>query len=44
MELKIESLKKVYGEKVALDIPELSISSGELVGLVGNILFYRVHY
>lgn len=36
MELKIESLKKVYGEKVALDIPELTIGSGELVGLVGN--------
>ena len=36
MELKIESLKKDYGEKVALDIPELTIQSGELVGLVGN--------
>ena len=36
MELKIESLKKEYGEKVALDIPELTIRSGELVGLVGN--------
>ena len=36
MELKIESLKKEYGEKVALDIPELTIQSGELVGLVGN--------
>ena len=36
MELKIENLKKEYGEKVALDIPELTIGSGELVGLVGN--------
>ena len=36
MELKIEKLRKVYGEKVALDIPELTIKSGELVGLVGN--------
>ena len=36
MELNIEQLKKVYGEKVALDIPELTIKSGELVGLVGN--------
>lgn len=36
MELKIENLKKQYGEKVALDIPELTIRSGELVGLVGN--------
>ena len=36
MEIKIENLKKVYGDKVALDIPELNIQSGELVGLVGN--------
>ena len=36
MELKIENLKKVYGDKVALDLPELTICSGELVGLVGN--------
>lgn len=36
MELKIENLKKVYGEKVALDITDLTIQSGELVGLVGN--------
>lgn len=36
MELKIENLKKAYGDKVALDIPDLNIKSGELVGLVGN--------
>jgi len=36
VELKIENLKKIYGDKVALDIPELNIRSGELVGLVGN--------
>lgn len=36
MELIIENLKKIYGDKVALDIPELNIRSGELVGLVGN--------
>lgn len=36
MELKIENLKKVYGDKVALDLPELTVRSGELVGLVGN--------
>ena len=36
MEIKIHSLKKVYGDKVALDIPSLTINSGELVGLVGN--------
>ena len=36
MEIRIENLKKTYGEKVALDIPSLDIQSGELVGLVGN--------
>lgn len=36
MEIRIENLKKVYGDKVALDINELVIKSGELVGLVGN--------
>jgi len=36
MELRIDNLKKQYGEKVALDIPSLTIKSGELVGLVGN--------
>ena len=36
MELQIENLKKQYGEKTALDIPQLTIRSGELVGLVGN--------
>ncbi len=36
MDIKIDNLQKVYGEKVALDIPELEIHSGELVGLVGN--------
>ena len=36
MEIKIENLKKVYNGKVALNLPELTIKSGELVGLVGN--------
>lgn len=36
MELNIKDLKKVYGDKIALDIPELTIGSGQLVGLVGN--------
>lgn len=36
MELQINTLKKCYGEKVALDLPELTIGEGELVGLVGN--------
>lgn len=36
MELRIENLRKCYGEKVALDVKALTIKSGELVGLVGN--------
>ncbi|MCR5179716.1 MAG: ABC transporter ATP-binding protein [Bacteroidaceae bacterium] len=36
MKLIVENLKKQYGEKLALDIPALTIQSGELVGLVGN--------
>lgn len=36
MEIKIENLKKVYNGKVALNLPDLTIKSGELVGLVGN--------
>ena len=36
MELRIENLRKCYGEKVALNVPALTIGSGELVGLVGN--------
>ena len=36
MEIIIKDLKKTFGEKVAVDIPELTIHSGELLGLVGN--------
>ncbi len=36
MELEINNLKKQFGDKVALDIPQLTIESGQLVGLVGN--------
>ena len=36
MEIKIQNLKKQYGKNTVLDIPELTIESGELVGLVGN--------
>lgn len=36
MELTLNNIKKQYGDKVALDIPELTIESGQLVGLVGN--------
>ena len=36
MDIKITNLKKVYGEHTVLDIPELTLGSGELIGLVGN--------
>lgn len=36
MEITIKQLKKVYGDKTVLDIPELNVKSGELIGLVGN--------
>ena len=36
MEIIIKDLKKTFGEKVAVDIPALTIRSGELLGLVGN--------
>lgn len=36
MDIKITNLKKVYGEHTVLDIPSLTLASGELIGLVGN--------
>ena len=36
MDIIIKDLKKTFGKKVAVDIPELTIHSGELLGLVGN--------
>ncbi len=36
MELLIKDLKKTFGEKVAVDIPELIVRSGEMLGIVGN--------
>ena len=35
-ELNIKNLKKVYGDKTVIDIPELTMHAGELIGLVGN--------
>lgn len=32
----IESLKKQYGKRTALDIPKLEVSKGDILGLVGN--------
>jgi len=34
--LRIENIKKSYGNKIALQIDELQIRPGEIVGLVGN--------
>ena len=36
MNIKIENLKKAFGEKVAVDIDSYEINSGEILGLVGN--------
>lgn len=36
MEIQVSELKKTFGNKIAIDIPSLSVTSGELVGIVGN--------
>lgn len=36
MNIQINKLVKIYGDKTVLNIPDLLIGSGELVGLVGN--------
>ncbi len=36
MEVRIENLKKQFGEKIAVDIEQFIISHGEILGLVGN--------
>ena len=36
MELKIQQLKKTFGDKTAVDIDSYSVADGEIVGLVGN--------
>lgn len=36
MEVKIEGLRKRFGDTVACDIAELAIGDGEIVGFVGN--------
>ena len=36
MKIKINSLKKTFGEKVAVDIDQFEIHDGEILGLVGN--------
>ena len=36
MKIRIEQLKKSFGEKVAADIPDYGVAEGEILGLVGN--------
>lgn len=36
MEIRIHDLEKIYGGNTVLEIPDLKIKSGELVGIVGN--------
>ena len=36
MEIKIEQLRKCFGEKVAVDIDNYTVHSGDMLGLVGN--------
>lgn len=36
MDIIVKDLRKTFGEKVAVDINELTIHSGEMLGLVGN--------
>lgn len=36
MNIKIENVKKTFGEKVAVNIPSFEIKEGEVLGLVGN--------
>lgn len=36
MQLKINNLTKIFSGKTVLDIPQLSIKDGELLGIVGN--------
>ena len=36
MNIRINNLNKAFGEKTAVDIPQLTINNGEIVGIVGN--------
>ena len=36
MKIQLTDLKKIFGEKTAVDIPSLEIDKGEVIGLVGN--------
>ena len=34
--ITIQHITKIYGGKIAVNIPQLEIKQGELIGLVGN--------
>ena len=34
--IKIDNLKKAFGETIACDIPEFTVNDGDILGLVGN--------
>ena len=36
MDIRISNIKKSFGEKTAVNIPDFLIESGEILGLVGN--------
>ena len=36
MKIQLTGLKKIFGEKTAVDIPSVEIDKGEVIGLVGN--------
>lgn len=36
MEIKIHNLKKTYGSKTAVDIPDYTLQGPEILGLMGN--------
>ena len=36
MKIDIQSLKKVFGDKTAVDIQQFQINHGDILGLVGN--------
>lgn len=35
MNIKIENIRKAYGEKTVLDIPALDVEKGAMLGIIG---------
>jgi len=36
MEITIQNLTKIYNKQTVLDVVELQVQKGELIGLIGN--------